>query len=127
MKAYFPSTDNPIQTDWVNRTQSESSQLLTDFYLERPAYILPDTGLFDVPSINNAPTVENIDRLIGDMHTFDSSPSTLPTSTNLFDYSPIAFDTPTNIYNNSPGTMECRFDIPNQSSFDFSSFSMPQY
>ncbi|MDV5225458.1 hypothetical protein RZ760_005785 [Providencia rettgeri] len=102
----FPDANNLVQTDWVNRTQQESEQLLTEFYLERPPYIMPDTGLFDVPSINNAPTIESVDRLIDSLSNFEHR---------------------TIIMDNAQDMMECRFEIPNSSSFSFggSSFSMP--
>lgn len=102
----FPDANNLVQTDWVNRTQQESEQLLTEFYLERPPYIMPDTGLFDVPSINNAPTIESVDRLIDSLSNFEHR---------------------TIILDNTQDMMECRFEIPDSSSFSFggSSFSMP--
>nr|ELR5038579.1 hypothetical protein [Providencia stuartii]ELR5081954.1 hypothetical protein [Providencia stuartii] len=102
----FPDANNLVQTDRVNRTQQESEQLLTEFYLERPPYIMPDTGLFDVPSINNAPTIESVDRLIDSLSNFEHR---------------------TIIIDNAQDMMECRFEIPNSSSFSFagSSFSIP--
>ncbi|MEY0288567.1 hypothetical protein AB7303_06190 [Providencia rettgeri] len=40
---------------------------MSEYYLERPDYILPETGLFDSPSVNYQPDVAHYDRMIDDL------------------------------------------------------------
>ncbi|MEX6319965.1 hypothetical protein [Providencia huaxiensis] len=79
----FPSGDNnrlSVQTDWRGQTEFTHKNLLSEYYLERPDYILPETGLFNSPSINYQPNINHYDRMIDNlrnnmssMNSFDSS------------------------------------------------------
>lgn len=66
----FPSGDGSrfsVQTDWRGQTEFTHKNLLSEYYLERPDYILPETGLFDSPSVNYQPDVAYYDRMIDDL------------------------------------------------------------
>lgn len=56
-----------IQTDWVGQTDFEHKDRLSEYYLERPAYILPETGLFNSPSANYSPNVNKHNAMIDDV------------------------------------------------------------
>ncbi|MEY0765961.1 MULTISPECIES: serine protease [Providencia] len=56
-----------VQTDWRGQTEFTHKNLLSEYYLERPDYILPETGLFDSPSVNYQPDVAHYDRMIDDL------------------------------------------------------------
>ncbi|HEQ1858761.1 TPA: serine protease [Providencia alcalifaciens] len=56
-----------IQTDWVGQTDFEHKDRLSEYYLERPAYVLPETGLFDSPSVNYSPNVNKHNAMIDDV------------------------------------------------------------
>lgn len=81
----FPSGDNnrfSVQTDWRGQTEFEHKNPLSDYYLEKPDYILPETGLFDSPSINYKPDVEYYDRMIDNLR---DSMSSMNNSMSSFD------------------------------------------
>ena len=42
-----------VQTDWRGETEFTHENPLSEYYLERPDYILPETGLFDSPPIKH--------------------------------------------------------------------------
>lgn len=56
-----------VQTDWRGQTEFTHKNLLSEYYLERPDYILPETGLFDSPSVNYQPDIAHYDRMIDDL------------------------------------------------------------
>ncbi|HGN1706588.1 TPA: serine protease [Providencia rettgeri] len=63
----FPYDDNDrfsVQTDWRGKIEFIHKNPLSEYYLERPDYVLPETGLFDSSSINYKPDVEHYDRMI---------------------------------------------------------------
>ncbi|WP_275076560.1 serine protease [Providencia rettgeri] len=81
----FPSGDNnrfSVQTDWRGQTEFEHKNPLSDYYLEKPDYMLPETGLFDSPSINYKPDVEYYDRMIDNLR---DSMSSMNNSMSSFD------------------------------------------
>ncbi len=49
-----------VQLDW-------RGQPLSEYYLERPDYMLPETGLFDSPSVNYQPDVAHYDSMVGQL------------------------------------------------------------
>lgn len=55
-----------LQPDWVGQTEFEHFDRLSEYYLERPTYILPETGLFDSPSVNYNPNVNKHNAMIDD-------------------------------------------------------------
>ncbi|WP_265717139.1 serine protease [Providencia rustigianii] len=55
------------QTDWVGQTEFEHKNRLTEYYLERPAYILPETGLFNSPSVNYKPNIDKYNSMVDDV------------------------------------------------------------
>lgn len=56
-----------LQPDWVGQTEFEHFDRLSEYYLERPAYILPETGLFNSPSANYSPNVNKHSAMIDDV------------------------------------------------------------
>lgn len=56
-----------LQPDWVGQTEFEHFDRLSEYYLERPAYILPETGLFNSPSANYSPNVNKHNAMIDDV------------------------------------------------------------
>ncbi|WP_369308281.1 serine protease [Providencia rettgeri] len=81
----FPSGDNSrfsVQTDWRGQTEFEHKNPLSEYYLEKPDYILPETGLFDSPSINYKPDVEQYDCMIDNLR---DSMSSMDNSMSSFD------------------------------------------
>ncbi|HDN2513616.1 TPA: hypothetical protein P1K35_003848 [Providencia rettgeri] len=58
---------------------------MSEYYLERPHYILPETGLFDSPSVNYQPNVAHYDHMIDDLR--GNMPSINNKSTSPIKYS----------------------------------------
>ena len=50
--------------DWGTRTEAEISQHLTEAYLERLGFTLPNIEGLEVPIVNGTPTLEDIEQLI---------------------------------------------------------------
>lgn len=66
----FPFDDNSrfsIQTDWRGETEFTHQNPLSEYYLEKPDYILPKTGLFDSPSVNYQSNIAHYDRMIDNL------------------------------------------------------------
>ncbi len=53
-----------VQLDWRGQTEFTHENPLSEYYLERPDYMLPETGLFDSPSVNYQPDVAHYDSMI---------------------------------------------------------------
>lgn len=103
-----------VQTDWRGQTEFTHKNPLSEYYLEKPDYILPETGLFDSPSINNKsiPPIKHphnrVEKSILESTYPKAEPNRqlAPRTTNLFDRLTVdKNETPTNYYLERPSVV----------------------